>query len=107
MARIKDGDWELQSYDPHLKRSVWRRYDGRKYHYKTTYEVSNIVEANKQEQNATMNQRWGEWRKVASIPVGLFFDNLGVAMQQRDENYIKKFLNDSDNRGFRTFLGTV
>lgn len=104
---IKDGDWELVQYDRSLKRSVWRYFDGLKTHYRHTYEVDDILNANRIEQNATHGQKWGEWRKVASIPAGIFFDSLGVAQQQRDEKYINKFLNDSDNRAFRTFLGRV
>lgn len=107
MPAIKDGDWELIEYQPHLKRSLWSYFDGKQTHFRTTQETDDIVRANRAEQNLTAGQRWGEWRKVASIPINLFYDNLGVAVQNRDENYINKFLNDSDNRDFRTFLGRV
>lgn len=104
---IKDGDWELVEYNPHLKRSVWKYFDGQRNHFKTSYEVDDILKANAQERNATSGQRWGEWRKVASIPIGLFYDNLGVAVQNRDDKYVNKFLNDADNRHFRTFEGNL
>ena len=104
---IKDGDWELVEYTPSLKRSLWRYFDGQKTHFRTTYEVDDILSANQVERNATSGQRWGEWRKVASIPAGLFYDNLGVAQQNRDDKYINKFLNDADNRAFRTFEGRM
>ncbi|MEM6602512.1 MAG: hypothetical protein AAF621_00525 [Pseudomonadota bacterium] len=104
---IKDGNWELIEYVPELKRSLWRYFDGERTHYRTTYETDDIIEANKQEQNLTAGQRWGEWRIVASIPAGLFFEHLGEAVKNRDERYVSKYLNDADNRDFRTFLGTV
>lgn len=104
---IKDGDWELVEYNRPLKRSLWKYFDGQRTHYKTTYEVDDILSANQQERNMTSGQKWGEWRKVASIPIGLFYDNLGVAVQNRDEKYINRFLNDIDNRSFRTFEGRV
>jgi hypothetical protein len=104
---IKDGDWELIEYEPALKRSLWSYYDGEKMHFRHTYEVGAILTANKQQQADNINKKWGEWRKVASIPSGLFFNDLGEAVRQKDENYVKKYLNDADNRNMRTFLGNV
>lgn len=104
---IKDGNWELMQYEPALKRSLWSYFDGQKTHYRHTYEVDDILDVNRTEYNENHGKRFGEWRKVASIPSGIFFDSLGTAAQNRDQAYINRFLNDSDNRAFRTFAGNI
>jgi hypothetical protein len=50
--------------------------------------------------------RWGDGQLVASIPLHLFFE-----LKQKgiidDQNELKKWLNDPDNRFFRTRPGDV
>ena len=71
--RITDGDWEL---DHELSipnaRYVWRKIeaDGT-ITVRTDYPVDPLLEASKNERADTAGERWGDYRKVASIPVGL------------------------------------
>jgi hypothetical protein len=61
-----------------------------------------IAEANKREYNESKSRHGdGLGRKVASIPLQLFFD-MYKAGQTRDQKFMKRWLNDSDNRVFRT-----
>lgn len=65
-------------------------------------QVGGIVEANKREYNDTKARHGdGFGRKVASIPLSIFFDlqRKGIT---RDRKAFAKWLNNSDNRVFRT-----
>ncbi len=71
----------------------------------TEQETKDIVEANKEAYN-NAPERWGEWTRVASIPLSIYFDlkKKGVA---DDDEAMKRWLNSSDNRFFRTRPGVV
>lgn len=104
---IKDGDWELFSHDPKLGRTVWRYFDGKGLHFRTDYQVDRTLELNKQAFNESQGARWNEGRRVASIPLNIYYDQLEEAQSQNDEKYLSKWLNNGDNRRFRTFEGDV
>lgn len=73
----------------------------------TEQDVTAIIEENKALHNlVTSIDRWGDMRRVAQIPIGLFFDlqKQGVT---RDEKAFKRWLNDPDNRFFRTSPGEI
>jgi hypothetical protein len=56
-----------------------------------------------------MNQdhgRYGEWSKVASIPLSVFYDLKQKGIVD-DPAAMKKWLNDSENKFFRTRPGRV
>ena len=104
---IKEGGWVLQSWDPASGRSVWRYDDGQAVHYRTDYPMDGILRDNTAHRNDSAGQRFGEGKRVASIPLNIFYDQLEEAHSQGDDKYLSKWLNDSDNRGFRTFEGAV
>jgi hypothetical protein len=68
-------------------------------------DVSAIIEANKAEFNAAP-ARWGEWTKVGSIPISVYYEleRQGIL---NDQKAMAKWLNDPDNRAFRTRPGTI
>ena len=68
-------------------------------------DVQAIVEQNKREFNEAP-ERWGEWTKVGSIPLSVYYDlqRQGIL---NDQKAMAKWLNDPDNRAFRTRPGTV
>ena len=74
----------------------------------TQQDVSNVVEENKDQFNATDNKaNWtGEWHKVASIPLNIYYE-LQASGKITDQAYMKRWLNDPDNRFFRTRPGQV
>lgn len=105
---IRDGEWTLIDHDFHMKRTVWARQlpDGRT-EMRTDYAVDDTLEANKTMQKEASNGWKGDWHKVASIPLGVYYDKLHQAVEQDDMTHVSKFLNDIDNRTFRTKLGRV
>ena len=68
-------------------------------------DVTAIIEANKAEFNESP-QRWGEWTRVGSIPLSVYYDleRKGILS---DQKALAKWLNDPDNRAFRTRPGTI
>jgi hypothetical protein len=70
-------------------------------------DTTHIVEQNKALFNATDERaKWGEWSKVASIPISVWAD-LNAKGIVRDKVAFKKWLNSPDNRYFRTRPGQV
>ena len=79
----------------------------------TTQDVSAIVEQNKKEYNQN-NGRWGEDvfdNKIASIPLTVIDDLNKVGIMRGfhvvDQKRFKAWLNNPDNRFFRTKQGRV
>jgi metal-dependent HD superfamily phosphatase/phosphodiesterase len=68
-------------------------------------DVSAVIEANKSAYNDD-HGRHGEWTRVAQIPMVVLHDlkQRGIA---DDPVAMKRWLNDPDNRYFRTRPGTV
>lgn len=73
----------------------------------TQQDVTAIIEENKQEYaQVDERARWGEWTRVASIPMSIYFQ-LKAEGKLDDQEYMKKWLNDRDNQYFRTRAGEV
>lgn len=106
--RIRDGEWTLVEHDFPTKRTTWARHnpDG-SMTYRTDYAVDDTIEANKSMRNSVESGFKGDWHKVASIPLGVYYDKLAEASRQDDTAYVRKFLNDSDNRAWRTKDGNL
>ena len=73
----------------------------------TIQDTTAIVEGNKAEYNSIDERaQYGEFSKIASIPLNLFYDlqKRGIT---RDKAKFRAWLNDPDNRYFRTRPGRV
>lgn len=108
MGRICDGDWELFDHDFRLKRTVWmrRNADGTTT-MRTDYAVDDTLEANRDMRNVASAGWKGDWHKVASIPLNVFHDQLAEASRQDDSKFIDRWLNDANNRAYRTKDGKL
>lgn len=95
------------SYDPviGLKRTFHWDDTTDDFLIQTEQETTDIIEANKAAYNDAP-ARWGEWTRVASIPLSIYFDlkKKGIA---DDDAAMKRWLNDPDNLYFRTRAGNV
>jgi len=78
----------------------------------TTQDCTDIVENNKAQYAQTDEKtRYGDWAKVASIPLSVFqeLNKLGICkgFAVTDQKKFKAWLNDPQNRSFRTRPGRV
>lgn len=90
------------------QKQVWHDHEDGSVTIQTVQNVEDVAEENKQ----TFNQfderaNWkGDMHRVASIPMSIFYDlqRKGIL---NDPVAMKKWLNDPDNRVFRTRPGQV
>jgi hypothetical protein len=93
------------------KQSNFHDVDGN-YFIENKQDISGILESNKAQFNAIDERaKWGEWTKIASLP-NVVIDDLNKQGIMRgfavlDEKRFRIFLNDPDNRFFRTRPGQV
>lgn len=102
------GDWVLISFDPVTQRRIYELDLGNgQVVRRTEYEVEPLLEANAEAEKASLNKRWGDGQVVASVPMHMFYRDLVPAIKQEDRKFVKKWLNDLDNKKFRTFKGNI
>jgi len=105
---VRDGDWTLFSSDIRLGRHTWRREnsDGTST-FRTDYAVDPTIEANTAMRNMATSGWKGDYHKVASVPLNIYWNKLHDAVQQDDDRFVSNFLNDRDNAAWRTKEGRV
>ena len=99
------GDWVLFSFDP--TSGVERWYNPKEDLFRSISHVDGIVNANKEAQNNSAGNAWGDGQVVASIPLETYYETLLPAIQQEDHKYVARWLNDGDNRAWRQKEGVV
>ena len=105
---IEHEGWRLFDYDPKAGRQVWyRANDDGSTTWRTDYEAQDTIDMNTAQRNLAQPGWAGDYHHVASIPLNVYYDQLHQASQQQDERFISKWLNDSDNRAWRTKDGRV
>ena len=97
----------LLSANPELGTRTYFHSTPEHVHIETVQDATQVVEAAKSKFNNTDERaRWGEWQRVASIPLVTFYDLKAKGIAD-DPTAMKKWLNDPDNRFFRTRPGKV
>jgi acyl carrier protein phosphodiesterase len=105
---IRDGSWTLYDHDFQTGRSVWHLFDGEKDVFRVDYPVDTLMSENAAVRNCAEKAWRGDWHRVASIPLNVAHDSgLVEAHSQGDDRFVKRFLNSSDNRAWRTKEGAL
>lgn len=102
-------DRRLFSHDPLTGITKWWHYDPESDTavIQTTQNVADIVERNKSFFASTDERaRWRELQRVASIPLSLYWELKAKGITE-DQAAMRRWLNDPDNRFFRTRPGRV
>jgi|TARA_R110000772_G_scaffold9387_1_gene30881 hypothetical protein len=83
----------------------WHVKDNGEFVIETVQQADAILDSNKRQFNSASNKH-GDMDKVASIPLSVYYDlkRQGIA---DDPKALKKWLNDPDNRAFRTRGGRL
>lgn len=102
------GNKKVLSHDPlsGITR-YWHDNEDGTYTVETDQDMSAIIEQNKKLSNETdKHTKYGEWSRVASIPLSVYYDLKAKGIVD-DPKAMKKWLNDPDNKYFRTREGKV
>lgn len=105
---IRDGDWVMIDHEFSTGRSTWMKEEDGKYLFRVDMPINDILDANNDALVDTIGRKFGEWRRIASVPDHLVHKNgLEEAMAQKDKKWLNRWFNDSDNAKFRTSRGRV
>ena len=98
----------LLDFDPVTQTREYFHYDVERdaFTIERIQETDPIVEANKRDFNDASGNWRGDMHKIASIPMDLW-SKLNAEGIATDPKRLKKWLNDPDNRFFRTKPGKV
>lgn len=110
-ARIPDELWEYEGVSS----------DGLRRHYVYWIDKANgvgfrktenlaedaLLAVNKQRFDDSQTERFGDGKIIASIPINVFYRDFAKRMKEGDDDFTKWWLNNSDNRLYRTFRGRV
>ena len=69
-----------------------------------------ILEQNRESFNASASQRFADTpigTKMASIPLNVFYRDFASRLKEGDSDYVKWWLNNENNRPYRSFRGRV
>lgn len=105
---IRDGDWTLIDHEHATGRSTWMKEEDGKFLFRVDMPINDILDSNNDALVETIGRKFGDYRRLASIPHHLVYQNgLNEAMEQKDNKWLSRFFNDSDNAKFRTSRGRV
>lgn len=97
----------LFSKDPATGVTKWWHVNDKGEYVIETVQETQVDESNTRFRNMTdKHTKWGEMARVASIPLSVYYDLKRKGITD-DPKAFKKWLNDPDNRAFRTREGTV
>ncbi len=99
--------WRLLDTDPETGQELWLREDDGELTFKSVTPVGALLEANKAAYNDSEGKRFGDGKVVASIDLPTYYAKIVPAKQNGDDAWIKRWLNDPDNRAYRTFKGKI
>lgn len=102
--------WDMLDRDPITGVERWLYFEDGKL-LGMRFDVPNVdplLEANAEAEKATHGRRFGDWNRIASVPLVLLEKSgLDTAVDMRDDKFISKWMNDPDHQKFRTSRGNV
>ena len=107
--KIQHDGWTLYEWDPKIGRQVWYREnpDG-SVTWRSDYEVEPTIDINAAQRNMAAPGWAGDYHHVASIPLNILYDSgMAQAHTEGDNAFVSRWLNDSDNRAWRTKDGVL
>ena len=99
----------LFSRDPVLGLTEWWHYDddNDRVTIETTQDIEPALEVAQDARNAqTRLDRWGDGKHVGFIPMAVYAEWLRTG-KQHDQAFVRRWLNDPENKKYRTFQGKV
>lgn len=66
-----------------------------------------LFQANNERLKESEGKRFGDGQIVASIDLPTYYSTILPAVQAGDDGWVKRWINDSENRRYRTFRGRI
>lgn len=109
MPRFTDDQgFDLVDWDAASGKTVWAKEEFGQTVYRTDYPADSIIKLNGEQRNIAEKAWKGDYHHVASIPLNeVHGSGLVEAFSQNDQKHINRYLNDSDNRAWRTKEGNL
>lgn len=108
-SRIPDHCWEFEGYSADGMRRhyiFWvDRENGVAFRKTENITEVDLLEMNQEEFKDSQTKRFGDMPKVASIPLNRFYSDFSSRLKEGDKDYVKWWLNNDENKPFRTFRG--
>ena len=110
-SRIPDHVLEFEgvSHDG-LRRTYTCTIDGYTFRKTENLVEEQLLAQNRESLNDSYGKRFRDdpiGTKMASIPLNVFYRDLAPRLKEGDADYVKWFLNNEQNRPYRTFRGKV
>jgi len=110
-SKIKDGgDWVLVEVTEDFRRWHLDLGNGQIIQRTEIIAPESFLAQNKEEYKETEGQKFGDFRKVGSVPLNLLYSSntqLAEKMKEGDQDHLKWWLNRDENLPFRTFKGKL
>lgn len=66
-----------------------------------------LLAQNRERLNDSQGQRFGDGKVVASVPLNVFYRDFASRLREGDTDFMRWWLNNDENRPYRTFRGKV
>lgn len=66
-----------------------------------------LIAQNQESLNDSHGKRFGDGKIIGRVPMNVFYRDFAARLKEGDEDFVKWWLNHSDNRPYRTFRGRV
>jgi hypothetical protein len=113
-ARIPDHLWEFEklSEDGLRRHYVYWIDKGKGLGFRKTENLveDELIARNQDDFNDSYGRRFRDdavGTRMASVPLNVFYRDVAPRLKEGDTDYVKWFLNNEQNRPFRTFRGKV
>lgn len=108
-SRIPDDQWEYEGTSADGLRVHYLHWVDREKGicFRKTENLAEpeIIERNRHLYNESQSKRFGDGRVVASIPLNVFYRDFPSRLKDGDQDFMKWWLNNDQNRPFRSFRG--
>lgn len=110
-TRIPEDAWEYDGSSDDGLRQHWiywvDRASGTFFRRTTNLTEPALLEQNKQLLDESQTKRFGDGRVVARVPLNVFYRDVASRLKEGDEDFAKWWLNNQQNRPYRTFRGKI
>lgn len=103
-------DWRCIASNPLSGVSTWVKYEEDGVLVQERQNLDALLDENKAQRNLAQNNWRGDWHSVARIPLSMLHSKteaVSDAVREGDTDWVRRFLNNSENEKLRTKDGRL